>query len=1149
MEQTALCLTRYYRDVQDRANLQDYDFSSSSPFNEAPLDEITSGRLSSEITAALFQQASERKSGSKRRTDSRSAAMPEMPAKNAKPIDLVISLVTLEGRKKNGLLLLPASLQPDGALVADLETKAPWIPASRLSSAKVTDLEVMVGRLSSFWSYRLKKWPEEVSKAESWTGSVQATQRMFATVAASDLDKVAADVGTEIIRDRCFISTDEVIVANGAILDLYKFLSETNPAAPAYERLISLAGVQQYDSDAIDHDGNTLKSAALASCGSMSDQHPLTPSQRRAVHAIALDALGQNPVTAVSGPPGTGKTTMLQSVVASTIVRHALDGRHAPLIVGTSTNNQAVTNIIDSFNSVTKDVPGPLDRRWLPRADEDGATEKSLLGLAAYCPSQRKARNARANGYLVEDNRKGGVYTEYSDSDYVARATTFFLARLRDYADSTGGVVRAATSLGDAINALRNALTRVDQARTSLIEKKSAAGKSRAAMDENYFGGQIENLERERERCRSRLEFWTETHTRAAAHPNRQPQDDYFVIEQNYDPNEPAGRRANLADYIAFYRYWVEEWSGRIDDVRVRHKMAKDQVASESAPTPVIDEAVRWIQRLGIVDDATSYEIGHATSLLELDRLLDTSARYTEFWLAVHLYEAEWLQTASGTTLIRKDVRWQTTAEVMDRYWNQLPALTPCFVMTAYQLPKYFKLSKKGRGHTFDLGRADLLIVDEAGQVDTSVGAAAFAVTKRALVVGDVQQLAPVWSIDPVSDSEIAGVHGLSECWPGMEERGLTSSDHSSVMATASAASNWSFGPDRLPGLFLSEHFRCHPAIIEYCNKLLYKGLLRPKRPLDGYMLNGRTPSPFLFCEVPGSQDKRSGSSRVNEREAVAVAEWLVANYDYFDDIYNADGTSPVSVIGVVTPFAAQAKLITRKLIEAGDASLSKKITVGTAHRLQGAERPVVVFSSVYGDNSPQASFIDGTLELMNVAVSRAKDLFIVFGGAARRKDDGPVFSLVREYATLDDCNFSSPEASTPGAAGTPWAAHEDQDLPRTVVEPNVADAPVSRAFDMVDRAQPGYVIGKDLVAQCGTTGMLPNQQKFSVKDLNAALENTGLLKRTVDGMIPTVAGSALGIAAYEGIGQSGRYVNVIYSPQAQEALAAMMRDGRLGSA
>lgn len=123
------------------------------------------------------------------------------------------------------------------------------------------------------------------------------------------------------------------------------------------------------------------------------------------------------------------------------------------------------------------------------------------------------------------------------------------------------------------------------------------------------------------------------------------------------------------------------------------------------------------------------------------------------------------------------------------------------------------------------------MIVDEAGQVATSVGAGAFALAKRALVVGDVQQLAPVWSLDPETDQGIAEAHELGWRWDSMKEFGLTSSHSSSLMLAAAQSSNWVYSAKNYPGLFLSEHFRCHTDIIEYCNDLLYDGLLVPSRP------------------------------------------------------------------------------------------------------------------------------------------------------------------------------------------------------------------------------------------------------------------------------------------------------------------------------
>lgn len=54
-------------------------------------------------------------------------------------------------------------------------------------------------------------------------------------------------------------------------------------------------------------------------------------------------------------------------------------------------------------------------------------------------------------------------------------------------------------------------------------------------------------------------------------------------------------------------------------------------------------------------------------------------------------------------------------------------------------------------------------------------------------------------------------------------------------------------------------------------------------------------------------------------------------------------------------------------------------IKLGTVHALQGAERSIVIFSMVYGPNEVGNMFFDSGVNLLNVAVSRAKDSFIVF--------------------------------------------------------------------------------------------------------------------------------------------------------------------------
>jgi len=41
----------------------------------------------------------------------------------------------------------------------------------------------------------------------------------------------------------------------------------------------------------------------------------------------------------------------------------------------------------------------------------------------------------------------------------------------------------------------------------------------------------------------------------------------------------------------------------------------------------------------------------------------------------------------------------------------------------------------------------DLLIVDEAGQTTPPVAGAAFALARRALVIGDTEQIQPIWEV------------------------------------------------------------------------------------------------------------------------------------------------------------------------------------------------------------------------------------------------------------------------------------------------------------------------------------------------------------------------------------------------------------------
>ena len=108
--------------------------------------------------------------------------------------------------------------------------------------------------------------------------------------------------------------------------------------------------------------------------------------------------------------------------------------------------------------------------------------------------------------------------------------------------------------------------------------------------------------------------------------------------------------------------------------------------------------------------------------------------------------------------------------------------------------------------------------------------------------------------------------------------------------------------------------------------------------------------------------------------------DWLEKNYQNLLEAYKDKGSvEKKDVVGIITPFKAQSNLIKYLLKRSSLAGEVKNISVGTVHTFQGAERQVIIFSSVYGTKDG-SYFIDMDKSMMNVAVSRAKDVFLVFG-------------------------------------------------------------------------------------------------------------------------------------------------------------------------
>ena len=158
-----------------------------------------------------------------------------------------------------------------------------------------------------------------------------------------------------VVTNRAAIINDRQLTGvSGNILRVYEYLLEGDYRPPIYQSLLRPVPEDARPTVPI----TEWLQPAKSHLGSFNKAFSLSPTQREALYHFFLSP--DNSVLAVSGPPGTGKTTLLHSVMASLWLKAAIKGESPPVIVASSTNNQAVTNIIDSLSTIDE------IERWLP---------------------------------------------------------------------------------------------------------------------------------------------------------------------------------------------------------------------------------------------------------------------------------------------------------------------------------------------------------------------------------------------------------------------------------------------------------------------------------------------------------------------------------------------------------------------------------------------------------------------------------------------------------------------------------------------------------------------------------------------------------------------------------------------------------------
>lgn len=253
----------------------------------------------------------------------------------------------------------------------------------------------------------------------------------------------------------------------------------------------------------------------------------------------------------------------------------------------------------------------------------------------------------------------------------------------------------------------------------------------------------------------------------------------------------------------------------------------------------------------------------------------------------------------------------------------------------------------------------DYVIIDEASQVDLATGALALSCAKRAVIVGDAKQLPNVVDKEMrIKTDKIFNAYQLKAAY--------RYSNHSLLSSILELLPN-------VPKTLLREHYRCHPKIIEFCNRKFYDNQLIIHTEPGSYR------QPLVVYKTPQGNHARE---RMNQRQIDIIRNEILPN----QNLENAD-------LGIVTPYRNQTNAL-QATFE------GTSIKADTVDKFQGRENEVIILSTV--DN--QISDFTDNANRLNVAVSRAIEQLILVVNGNEMETDNNIADLIKyiEYNNFE---------------------------------------------------------------------------------------------------------------------------------------------------
>jgi len=801
---------------------------------------------------------------------------------------------TAGGQKELIPLWIPAVITPEGQL-KPRENQFPWIARNLLEPT--TQKGVTIGDIEDVEKFLTAHGQDKIW--ESWQSLWTFAGEMLKAMPDGELSLPRYAV----VSENSYIMPD--VEARGAAMNAIQVLDyiiDTKTVPPLLSRYAALDEVPVKP----EMDKDDYISAMKKHIGQMNGEFPLSGSQRESLYYYL--ALGNGEILAVNGPPGTGKTTLMHSLIATEWVSAAVKQTEPPIIVTASSNNQAVTNMIDSFGKVAGNSKGILSERWLPGIESYGL----------YCPSGSASKNQENSKYQQAtpgDNSfpaQNGFPARVEEADFIDNAEKYYLEKYNEF---TG---RPVISVKDAVAQLHQDLVcTIIQEIVKEVDKqkeysqaigiaedtlKMARETYGIAPDEDIlsklkdigaeYRAQKVQLQQEYDSIQEKLRFANDQYIDMIQLSNvtrEQENQGSSILSRILCALKIKNKKAQLPDLMLRVLNRMEDEVASISESK---RETAEKLKQKEAQLKTLEQDIE-----AIIEIQAALKTGEVSQLESMLEKHDINERYEAFLLATHYWEGRWLLEVRKMQDIAAKKIYLSPAQKVVNKWRRYAMLTPAIVSTLYVTPRLFTAWHR-EGEYLEaeplLESIDLLIIDEAGQVPPELAAASLALAKKAVIVGDVLQIEPIYNITRFVDQGNLIRHGVIQNRDEYSKVQPMSASGGNAMAVAQKACpywltdvNGKQYPKR--GMFLSEHRRCLDTIIDFCNQLAYGGQLIPMR--GDEILPGALQQ-FNYMHIDGISS-RAGSSRKNEKEAAAILDWLLLNRDYIVQKYGA-GERPV---------------------------------------------------------------------------------------------------------------------------------------------------------------------------------------------------------------------------------------------------------------